>query len=286
MKQFFTPTTLTLAASVLFLAGQASADPWNKKTYVTFPNTVELPGRVTLPPGNYTMKLMDSQSNRFIVQVSNHEENKVFATFHTIPQYRDRPAEKTTFTFYETPGSAPRFIHTWYYPGDTTGREFIYTKDRKAYIASLNGRKSSDVLLATTASPTQERTATAQEEVGVTTETDTDRQSNVAVTDYETDRDTETESPDAAYSSRPVTTDTDTDEETAVTDTANNDAVTFEEDGMDNAADDAGATADDDQAGQQPAETSRSLPKTASELPLAALMGIALIGLGTIARRS
>jgi hypothetical protein len=86
-------TTLTLAAGLLFLVGSASADPWNKKTYVTFPNTVELPGRVMLPPGTYTMKVMDSQSNRYTVQVSNREESKTYAIFHTIPQYRDRPAD-------------------------------------------------------------------------------------------------------------------------------------------------------------------------------------------------
>lgn len=123
------------AAVALLCAPAAAPDVWNKKTIVSFPEPVELPGRVTLPTGSYVMKLLDSPSNRHIVQVLNRDENRVFATILAIPAQRMEPAEKTIITFYETPSGNPSFIRNWFYPGDTIGQEFAYPKDRAMYIA-------------------------------------------------------------------------------------------------------------------------------------------------------
>jgi hypothetical protein len=259
MFKQITKLALPIAASFFFLAGQASADPWNKKTYVTFPNNVELPGRVVLPPGTYTMKLVDSQSNRFIVQVSNRDENKVYATFHTIPKYRDRPVDKTLITFYETPGSAPRFIHTWYYPGDTTGREFTYGKERAAYIASLRGTQMTEQTVAANVTETNralEEAAIREEPV----EQPVAEQSQVDRTAGGGDQ-----QPQPA----PAITDADTPEEPAPV-----------------PAPAAPAPAADEQEAQPAAAVPQTLPTTASELPLVALGGFLLLGLGTLLRRS
>src|SRR6185436_13930622 len=137
LTKYFAAKTLPLAAGLLLFAAPALPDVWNKKTYFTFSHSVELPGQVTLPPGTYTMKVVDSPSNRYTVMVQNRDENKVYATFFTIPKQRERPSGKTVLTFYETPGSHPQFIKAWFYPGDTIGREFIYGKERRTYIASL-----------------------------------------------------------------------------------------------------------------------------------------------------
>jgi hypothetical protein len=246
-------TALTFTASFLFVAGLASADPWNKKTYVTFPNNVELPGRVMLPPGTYTMKLVDSSSNRYIVQVSNRDENKVYATFHTIPKYRDRPADDTVITFYETPGSAPRFIHTWYYPGDTTGREFTYGKERARYIASLTGTTVTEQTVV--ASIVTEQIAATQEpaEQPVVSENLADR--NAGGGDQQPQQ------------VAPLT-----------------DAETVDEPAPAPAP--AAPAVEDQEAQQQPAALPQTLPSTASELPLIALSGVVLLGLGSFLRRS
>jgi hypothetical protein len=255
-----TKLALPIAASFFFLAGQASADPWNKKTYVTFPNNVELPGRVVLPPGTYTMKLVDSQSNRFIVQVSNRDENKVFATFHTIPKYRDRPVDKTLITFYETPGSAPRFIHTWYYPGDTTGREFTYGKERARYIASLRGTQTTEQTVATNITETNR----ALEEATVREE---QVEQPVPVEQSQVDR--SAGGGDQQPQPAPAITDADTPAEPAPV-----------------PAPETPAPAVDEQEAQPAAAVPQRLPTTASELPLVALGGCLLLGLGTVLRRS
>jgi len=165
MLNKFAAKTLPLAAGLLLFAAPALPDVWNKKTYFTFSQSVELPGRVTLPPGTYTMKVVDSPSNRYTVMVQNKDENHVYATFFTIPKIRERPSGKTVLSFYETPGSHPQFIKAWFYPGDTIGREFIYSKERRTYIAGLMRGSSTTT--------TEETQVVASATVPQSTETDT-----------------------------------------------------------------------------------------------------------------
>jgi LPXTG-motif cell wall-anchored protein len=37
-------------------------------------------------------------------------------------------ADRSTFTFWETPSGSNRALRTWFYPGDTIGQEFRYPK--------------------------------------------------------------------------------------------------------------------------------------------------------------
>jgi len=60
------------------LTTNARADESNKKTTITFSGPVEIPGvHLTgwgvLPAGTYVFKIMDSQSDRHIVQIFNKE---------------------------------------------------------------------------------------------------------------------------------------------------------------------------------------------------------------------
>jgi len=115
-------------------ATPANADAWNKKTYVTTSQSIEVPGAV-LPPGKYVFKLMESPSNRHIVQIMNAEENHVFTTNLAIAKERMSPADKTILTFYEMPGGGPEPVRAWFYPGDTIGQEFAYPRDRARQIS-------------------------------------------------------------------------------------------------------------------------------------------------------
>ena len=121
------------ATLAFLLIPAAFADTWDKKTHITFREAVEFPGGTVLAPGNYVMKLADSASNRHIVQVFNDRQDRLFATVFTNPVQRTEPAERTVVTFYETPQDRPPFIHTWFYPGDITGEEFPYPKNRARF---------------------------------------------------------------------------------------------------------------------------------------------------------
>lgn len=119
-------------------AYNANADEWNKKTYITITQSIEVPGAI-LPPGRYVFKLLDSPSNRHIVQVLNERENHVYCTNLAISKERMEPADKTILTFYEMHGNAPEPVRAWFYPGDLIGQEFVYPKARMEQIlAGMN----------------------------------------------------------------------------------------------------------------------------------------------------
>jgi hypothetical protein len=120
-----------LAGIALFALATATApaSTYNKKTYLTVDKTIEVPGAV-LAPGKYVMRLVDSDSNRHIVQFLNEAEDKVLSTVIAIPNTRLRPTGETEFAWYETPAGQPAAMRAWFYPGDNFGQEFAYPKDR------------------------------------------------------------------------------------------------------------------------------------------------------------
>ena len=130
-------------------ATRANADEWNKKTYVTISQSIEVPGAV-LPPGRYVFKLLDSSSNRHIVQIMNDRENHVYATNLAIPKERMEPADKTILTFYEMPGGGPEPVRSWFYPGDLIGQEFVYPHQRMIEIRAAMNRGNAIVASNTT----------------------------------------------------------------------------------------------------------------------------------------
>ena len=133
---------LTLAVASVGLVGAALApnmlaDEWNKKTILTVNEPIQLPNKV-LPPGKYVMKLLDSPSNRHIVQVFNGDETQLQTTILAIPNYRLEPTGKTQFQFWETPPGQPKAMRAWFYPGDNFGQEFAYPKTESVQIATYS----------------------------------------------------------------------------------------------------------------------------------------------------
>ena len=118
----------------------AVADDWNNKTVMTFSGPVEIPGvHLTgfgiLPAGTYVFKLLDSQSDRHIVQIFSKDEKTVYATILAIPNYRLKATSKTVITFSERPAGEPEALRAWFYPGKNWGDEFVYPKARAMEIA-------------------------------------------------------------------------------------------------------------------------------------------------------
>ena len=119
------------------LAPTARADEWNKKTIMTVNEPIQVPNKV-LPAGKYVMKLLDSPSDRHIVQIFNADETHLETTILAIPNYRLQPTGKTVFTFWETPPGQPKALRAWFYPGDNFGQEFAYPKSAAVQIASVS----------------------------------------------------------------------------------------------------------------------------------------------------
>jgi hypothetical protein len=118
---------------------RANADEWNQKTVFTFSGPVEIPGQV-LGAGTYVFKLADSTGDRNIVQVFNKNENHLYGTFLTVPDYRLKPTGKTIITFDERAADSPEAVKAWFYPGDNYGHDFVYPKVRAVALAKANNQ--------------------------------------------------------------------------------------------------------------------------------------------------
>ena len=142
MKLFNAATTVfCLALTGAAFAPAGRAEQWDKKTEITFSEPVETPGVHlkgwgVLPAGTYTFRIMDSSSDRHIVQISNKEGTTIYATVLAIPNYRLKPTSKTVMTFRERPAGQPEALRAWFYPGMNWGEEFVYPKSRALELAT------------------------------------------------------------------------------------------------------------------------------------------------------
>lgn len=133
-----------LAFAVSLVGTPASAqEPVNQITYFTFSAPFELPGGQTLPAGKYVFKIVDSPSNRHIVHIMSEDQQTMHATVMAIPAQRMEPADEPEVRFMEAEADAAPAIRTWWYPGRSIGHEFIYPKDHARRLAA---RQSEGVL--------------------------------------------------------------------------------------------------------------------------------------------
>jgi len=135
MKIAVLATSIALAYTI-----GASASPWDKKTILDVKESILIPGK-QLPPGKYVMKLVDSPSNRHIVQIFNADETKVEATILAIPNMRLQPTGDTALGYWETPAGVPPALRSWFYPGDNFGQEFAYPRAIAERLAAANKTK-------------------------------------------------------------------------------------------------------------------------------------------------
>lgn len=115
------------------LVPRARADEWDKMTIVTVHEPI-IAGQKVLQPGTYVWRLLDSQSDRHIVQIFDKDQRHLEETILAIPNYRLQPTGNSRFAFWETPAGVPKAVRAWFYPGDNFGQEFTYPK---ALIARL-----------------------------------------------------------------------------------------------------------------------------------------------------
>jgi hypothetical protein len=140
-------TGLCVAVLCLIVAPKSSADERDHKTIVTFSGPVEVPGvgQHILPAGTYIFVLLDSPSDRHIVQILSQDGTHVFTTILAIPNLRLKTTDKTVMTFRERPAGDPEALKAWFFPGHEWGEQFVYERHRAIELAKVN----SEVILST-----------------------------------------------------------------------------------------------------------------------------------------
>ncbi len=133
-------TGMCVIALCVLAAPKATADQRDHKTFVTFSGPVEVPGvgQHILPAGTYMFKLMDSASDRHIVQILSPDGAHVYTTILAIPNLRLKTTEKTVMTFRERPAGDPEALKAWFYPGHEWGEQFVYERTRAIALAKVN----------------------------------------------------------------------------------------------------------------------------------------------------
>lgn len=153
-------------------------EPLDQRTFFTFSAPFELPGGKVLPAGKYTFRIVDSPSNRHVVQILSEDGKQMHATILAIPAQRQDPPDDPEVRFMETAANTPPAVKTWWYPGRTIGHEFIYPREQARRLAAV---QSEPVLTVDSEVTSTEQMQTAdleridaggkETEVAVTTET-------------------------------------------------------------------------------------------------------------------
>ena len=123
-----------IIASALFFEVAAHADEYDLTTKLTFSQSIQIPGKV-LPAGTYLFRLANNSSDRHIVQVFNSDGMVLYATLMAIPTERREATGQSVVTFAEQGNGQPEALLKWFYPGETTGNEFVYSKQVEQQLA-------------------------------------------------------------------------------------------------------------------------------------------------------
>ena len=119
-----------IIAFTLIFELTAHADEENQMTKISFSEAVQVPGKL-LPAGTYQFVLANDTSNRNIVQIFNEDGTELYATVQTITAERGRETDGTSITLAQRPDGQPDALVTWFYPGNGTGHEFLYSKQEE-----------------------------------------------------------------------------------------------------------------------------------------------------------
>ncbi|HXM93941.1 MAG TPA: hypothetical protein VOA64_06755 [Candidatus Dormibacteraeota bacterium] len=117
-----------LMLSGIFFVPKGRADESDKKTVVTVNEPIQVPGKV-LPAGTYVLKLMDS-NNLTLVAVYNADETQLITSVQGISDSRMEATDKPVLQFEERAAGQPEALKAWFYPGDESGVQFVYSTQK------------------------------------------------------------------------------------------------------------------------------------------------------------
>jgi len=122
--------TIAFLFAFLVVLPAARASDINQETKVTFSQSVQISGHV-LPAGTYWLVAPAEFNQHNLVRIFGADRITLYATVITINAQRSEPTDNTAFTLAERGSALPEAIVTWFYPGNTIGREFLYGKQER-----------------------------------------------------------------------------------------------------------------------------------------------------------
>jgi len=114
----------------------ARASEQDQATKLTFNKAVQVPGRV-LPAGTYWFTIVENNTTPNIVHIFNADRSTLYATILTVNAERSNPTDNTTITFADRGSMQPENLVTWFYPGFSSGHEFVYSDPEQKELAQV-----------------------------------------------------------------------------------------------------------------------------------------------------
>jgi hypothetical protein len=134
-------STLAACCTLLVAAGpNAFGDDHDKKTEVTLSEPTRVPGAV-LQPGTYVFILLNSSSDRHIVEIKSPDMKHLYSMSFATAASRTERTGKVVLTYYEMPAGSPPALRQWFWPGDFEGQELLYPKNEAATISAASHKK-------------------------------------------------------------------------------------------------------------------------------------------------
>jgi mRNA-degrading endonuclease toxin of MazEF toxin-antitoxin module len=136
----------TLLGAVLVLGGAGDASAHH--TYFTFTHPVEIPGNVTLPPGTYEFRTIQTTTTRRLVEVRDASTEKVYATLLAVPAEHSGRSENSQLSIRGGSRHSDAGGVVLVDGGRRVGHEFVYPREQ-----TLRLSRTARTSLAMSASP-------------------------------------------------------------------------------------------------------------------------------------
>jgi hypothetical protein len=124
---------LAIFAVAALTVRTARAGEEDQAIKVKFSQAVEIPGH-TLRAGTYWFVIMNT-NDRQTAQILNEDRSETVAIVQTINRERPETSAGTAFTLAERGSTESPAVIAWFYPGRTTGHEFLYPKHEEQELA-------------------------------------------------------------------------------------------------------------------------------------------------------
>jgi len=93
-----------------------------------------------LPAGTYWFVLDDNLGSRNIVEIFNSDRSELYARVFTNNVETLAAANETMITFAERERMEPVTILSWFYPGQSFGHQFVYSRGEEQKLAQAKQR--------------------------------------------------------------------------------------------------------------------------------------------------
>ena len=140
-----TKVAVSLVGVWAALAPVTRAADQPKQTPFVTNESMEVPGMM-LAPGRYVLRLVEPGTERNVVQVFEvvqlwtGDESRLMSTLLTMPNYDLPTTDKTVFGFFERGPKQAKALRLWFPPGRNYGQEFVYPKAQAIELAKSVGR--------------------------------------------------------------------------------------------------------------------------------------------------